>query len=1785
MLINTSAKVLALADYILYFSKLLSADSPSDITRLTNKKLCMNEQNPLFDWLSGLAANLQMLTPEDESNRKNLFDLLKKTVGPATDLSQSGAAGFSFEKIATATSSILAQPMQQQVSDIVSATGLETLQNEFKVFQRETAVRSMQAGRSMPSWAGGAAVEKTIGPFINLDGRRIWFDFFRVEKLVALYFNGSTTPAILFNIDVLKFWKDEKTALLAPASQLYTLTGKSSIWINSRILAPNSPATKYTGLTIQSGTISLSEMPVIAGEKTTLSATTKVMVKLKLRQQKASDANNQSPYGADARAASFILPDTLEFEFSSTASKITAAADGGWDLFNQTCVFKWKNTLGVYNADLVSLFIPFAASVPEFTINESLSPFVQPSGKAKIIDSYWNLPAADLDLSHISPAAGIGAWAMLCNKGIAIAWSGLQNGAIQLNICMVIAHPEGIAMGSAIAGNFYCRQNFTLWKDDKNPHPSGLKIEFGKQFPLQFFATVNGFEIIQASVDATLETDRPIDVSARPLPVHTKASVFILTAFEKDRTITLYDNNLLQDNYVPPPVNEPLEVITQALTLRNALFTTTPVTGCFLTADLTLDWKKMVIGNLYLSLGIYKYIPMLPDPYAANVSIFQQFKKIRITDRIELKTPIMLLICQIKWGVRNGDLPDDVDSSFHLLPLPQNQNSNPFKAITTSRPGGNLTGNDLANSDQNIAAFRNSMDEQVTMAVRDQTRDWSPFIDNYFRDDFALLDVSSRANQMGVSFGQLGGQRESASLLRIFGVDTSNDQHQSLYSVPFKIEHLQVTSPGLFVRSFTLPQIAWEPVHNLTPKQINGDPPQGMNFYPDDGGPARFFNNSFQYVPLEPRPVIKDIIRRYKEDKSNFTIAYFTLPFGLKALTLMSKHQQAPQPPSIESNRPVFKNGLRGGIQLQFNAGKLSTDDYPMFNGATIQLANVLDANGAPSTPLPAGTLGQSVSSIFNKEFEPKTPLITSRGVPLTRIDFSGYGANIFSNWFNPNAEIAQTSQAKFDVFTGRTAHEVIQVRSIVYPWGIHVVRTIVLYRTNTGYVYRVDTGWQAESDGTFDFTYHIKRPGDQKPTAFPSHFHIHPGVIKGLFNIKNIVEINTPPFNTNSAIKKNDWYLDANNNAQQNTSGADILNAASLQKITFDSDIEIEGVVQGHVKVANHVNGLVPARQVVGYVQLAPMGVPLSTNAFTDLILRENGAIGGGINCVIDINNSRQHMRLNGFDVSNEINDRNANTVFVVAARGSVVLPKDGSWSMITHRSSSGEVSPLPENITVPLIRIGVLALNALGKLELNPKPANELLRIADPKELKKIPDFNTINYGFLQNTGTQKTLFLTPAFQLNIEQLLSKTPPLFADAYHVISSKGIFPNIGDAINNFKDAHPLALDHFLPGSMTDAGKQVYQLMQVGSNIADAAGNLQDQAYKLLKQLPEFELPNQPLNLIDEDFLKVYIEYKNASGNKLGFDINSLAGETADKWKSRLNNIAMVVDLGSFKRLMTIRGDFNAKKGSESNFGGAEQPTDVAAKIEFSSALEAVIAILQILQDLSGGNYKDAVKKGLKIAMSNNAGTWEYKFEAVKEIPVVKFPPGILYNDPTQPLKLEASLKVGVYFNSALMITTDAKKLLPTVGAFVGFYGQVTVMCVSLAAATVYAVGQVTLDIAADTAKGPSLHMKFGFGAQIVVGLPIVGNVSVLYMVGVEIYKDKNKLIVSAFLLFKGHAELLGGIVGITITIEAKGTIERIESQSRTNCIVQVIFAIDISIFLVINIDFSTSWEEQRQIA
>jgi hypothetical protein len=337
--------------------------------------------------------------------------------------------------------------------------------------------------------------------------------------------------------------------------------------------------------------------------------------------------------------------------------------------------------------------------------------------------------------------------------------------------------------------------------------------------------------------------------------------------------------------------------------------------------------------------------------------------------------------------------------------------------------------------------------------------------------------------------------------------------------------------------------------------------------------------------------------------------------------------------------------------------------------------------------------------------------------------------------------------------------------------------------------------------------------------------------------------------------------------------------------------------------------------------------------------------------------------------------------------------------------------------------------------------------------------------------------------------------------------------------------------------------------------------------------------------LIDKEFLKIYVEYAKkdkagatTSDGHVQFGFDSAAASVGKKWLSKVNDIGMVVDLGPLKRVMMIKGKFNAEKGTPPGF--------IEPELEFSEALKPVIDILQILLMMQGGDYKAAFQKGLEIAMSNSADSWNYAFHARKEIPLVKFPPGPLYDNPTNPLKLEAHLAIGVYFNEAMNATGDAKQLIPSAGAFIEFGGRLSVMCVSLAAATVYATGSVDLRTAADVKTGPALHMKFGFGAEIIVGLPVVGDVTLLYMVGIEIDLNSTEITVSGFLLFRGHAELLGGIVALTIQIEAKGSVHRtFPPQERTDLIAQVTFGLDISIFLVINISFSQSWQESRQIA
>ena len=95
----------------------------------------------------------------------------------------------------------------------------------------------------------------------------------------------------------------------------------------------------------------------------------------------------------------------------------------------------------------------------------------------------------------------------------------------------------------------------------------------------------------------------------------------------------------------------------------------------------------------------------------------------------------------------------------------------------------------------------------------------------------------------------------------------------------------------------------------------------------------------------------------------------------------------------------------------------------------------------------------------------------------------------------------------------------------------------------------------------------------------------------------------------------------------------------------------------------------------------------------------------------------------------------------------------------------------------------------------------------------------------------------------------------------------------------------------------------------------------------------------------------------------------------------------------------------------------------------------------------------------------------------------------------------------------------------------------------------------------------------------------MVANVSVLYMVEVEITLNDSSIDVAGLLLFRGQAEILSGLVGICIQIEAGGSVHRDEMQNSTTLAAQVTFSIDVAILWVIDIDVTEHWEETRQIA
>ena len=1844
-------------------------------------------QSQLTALLETITGHLQPTSPEQERTlqqaQQRIATSLLQTEDTGSELLFGNSDFYARENINSNTLGRLSEVAKQAIQ--------QTRDDGLRAYVRTVPVRSGQIAGSMPDWAIGAKAVESMGPFLNSEGRHVWVDVYKVVKLTTLYLG--TQPVLLFNASVGGISPAVASNYTVAAgsvwinANLLSPEGPADRFVGMKV---KSGSVKLSvAPTMQNGKITLNPATNIEVSVVPEQDADEGAAEVSNYGKDARESKYQLPLSWKFTWSGATKKVTAMSIGSATCEMYGQALTFTYDPVANPAIG--------YNPLLNVISIQWKASSPAFNISQSKSPFITLTGSAPILKSYWILPAAKLDVNNPLEAEGNGGVILECDKGLRASWTNLQNKDARLIRPFITGWPGNISVIDLVADTSGASQHFDLWKDDKHPYRSSTDLVFLKNAPfLLALSSAKSQEFLTTQCNSDFKIDRPVKANGEPFSIRSEASALMLAASETQKLIYLYDDNLLMDYLAKSASVKSLKPV--AIALENALFTVSPVSTCMLFGECDEQWEKVSRANLFISFILLRYLPTLPDPYVGKLKIWERLfgqgdGNRPNTGRVN---SFNMLLCAVRYSPVNNDR-DNVTTGFYFGSFPEGLTDLPSEGnsrnVNTGRNPGEITREETntgrTGSNQNLrtkslrsqssfkgatkvttaslekinteknlllqslnvrpgiseivqaespvlttSATGDALQQQVREASRNHRYEdlWDDTLlgNRLNAEPFALLDVSSNANQLGISVSG------DMIIVKTGTIAGGNDNRATVVSnaFPFIIEGMQVKAKGEMVRSFTLPQIAWEPVINLTPPdrsdppasvKLPMDPEAGYLYYEDDGGPTRIWNNSTKPVALAPVPVVNALVEDFKSNPQNYTVSAFTLPFGLKAISYISKNFVEPIKPDITNLRPKFRQKpdgtfqFTGGIQLSFKAGDFgkpvptpAEKDSPMFPGYIIQLNNLLDMAGQESK---ASNLGHRVTEIFNNEFligvlSTSNKLKDSRGVPVSRMDLTGYGANMFSDWLSPTAAMAQTSQAKFDVMMGRTAHEVIQVKSILYPWGIRVVRTITLFRSDTGYIYRTDSGWKAESDGKFDFSYRYlkkgKDPFDPNLTAtdfetINEPFQFHPGVIKGLFNVRNIKDAPTvKEYTTINNIPKNTDYVNGIK-GQMVTADKDIEEPVKCGGVYFDADVEIENVVQGHT------NKRVVSKKILGYVQVAPAGKPLSDKQLKELLALQNNSIGGELDCVIDINKSDQQMRINRFDVNNSV-DAGGNPVFVVAARGNVALPKAGSWSVVQHNAGTGDVIPLPDNVTVPLIRTGK------WKKEVVIDPTvvtNQLLRIAHPAEVLRAASDKTINFGFLQITSTQKALFLTPAYGLAKKMLLSKTPPVFADAYRLMEGNSIFPNIGNAIDNFGKAMPMlngkdsvgnTVKAFVTNTLEDGGTKVLELMEVqvkkaGDAIIDQGMNmLQKGANGVIDKALKFDVPSFEVPLVDTKPLRIYIEYKtgkktdppsNFVDSKLNFDVDSFSSELGNQWKSRLNNLAMVVDLGDMKRLMTIKGNFDANKGKETGYeGGDNSGTNglPVPEIEFSEALQPVIDILEILAQLSAGEYGEAMKKGLKIAMSNSGEIWEYKFEATKEIPLVRFPPTAeLYNSAQTPLKLEASLGLGVYFNAALKVTTEPGQLLPTAGAFLKFHGGLSVMCVSVGVGSIYAVGSVDVKIACDTKVGPNLTLAFGFGVQIVVSLPVVGHASVTYMIGIEMFADKDKVVITALMLFRGNAELLGGLVCVTITIEAKGIVVRENNETQASA--QVTFALDISIFLVIDISFSKTWGEDRQIA
>jgi hypothetical protein len=1021
----------------------------------------------------------------------------------------------------------------------------------------------------------------------------------------------------------------------APTAANVTLAS-GTLWIEATLLgAPFASTAGFAGIPFASATMTVSGSVTFGGSEIVLDAAATLSFSVASAIKPATGPAGD-PIGPDFLAAKLTPFADARITLAPAGATIVLSGTGAATLYGQSLSLTpaASPTLAELNFTTPHVAIPCNCAETTFTVAQSTSPEVVMAGKAPIVGSGVVFPILTAATPNALPAPG-DAWGIVVVTG-----AGLSATIAPLTAPLALASASfaltpARLVGLVANGAGRAQESYLLWAPPPPPSPVPPTQPPLARPPSQITLDLGPGALVSFSA----APDQEISIAAGTLnalldrPVDSGGLRIVLQGpalFIRVHTATSITVDV-------GSVLTPTAKTSLALIAENALIPVGTPNGFLLSGTLS---QGRISGGLSIGFPAAVIVPTFPDPYAASYSVGAGR---------ELLIGVAALVT---WTA----------TAPPVLVI------NPIKPSSLA-PAPALPG---------IAATSLPPDRSAAPAGT----------------GFRLLDVSTNADQWGISIGTLGGAE-------------------------FSFAGLQLQAPAAATTVFTVPGISWEPVVDAA-----GVPTWLSAFSPDDGTPTTFL-----VAVTTPTPIVPVLaLEQYQAAAGTLpTQAAFTLPFGITA-NLSGPTPTSPEPSFAIPSVQFPDEGLTGVRVLSITAAQ---DNLP---GTSITgYSPTQPAYGAQVL----GTKLPSVAKFWDDDFGPG-----GRGfMPIKRIDLSGYGTTLFSDWLDPAKDNPGIIRALFNVLLGRTAHEIITAQTWIVPHCVRLQRTITFDRSDAGEVVKHDTGWQPVGPGIFELL---------APDGLLA------GAVEFVENVRNIQF-------SNSIIT---------------------VGSAKYTPCTFDADvvffpaihITADGQTGIHTSVGTAIQGYAQDTISIDPTTLSPAP---PTAAEIIALMQQQGRVSGTTHCIASLGGigpQQFTMNVSSFGVAVAAG---AAAKLQTALFGTPRLPKDGQWSVAKRPSSANTPQPVNAQTPVPLTRgtsAGTSVPTGVGTF------TADCFRLLDPEDAQQVDTPNTF-YSIMQGTGTSKTLYEHPLINSTGDGIGFNKLPGLADVGALLGVASIFPDIGSAL------------------------------------------------------------------------------------------------------------------------------------------------------------------------------------------------------------------------------------------------------------------------------------------------------------------------------------------------------------------------------------------------------------------